>query len=335
MSELALRGMTESDFDFVLEQIRRECWDATREMFVMFLELDGASSFIVESGGQRAGLVTTIRHEHSGWIGNLIVRPAYRSRGIGRMLMRHALEHLARGGASTFRLEADPPGIPLYRSLEFQDEYESLRFRRDAQPTAVAARLPAIAEKELPAIIALDTPFFGECREPVLRALLRHAAASYRSGPAAAPEGYALVWPSLIGVRIGPWIARSEQVAAKLLAAILADWHERTILVGVPERNERAIELLREQGFVSAPSSIRMGPGKAAKACRHLRDIRHWERGDGLSVRRAPGFGFVATAALLGHRRRPACGERTEHDAGRNSCRSACAGNLAPAHGSV
>ena len=259
MSDLTIRPLVESDFHFVLEQTGREEWDAPREMFVALLELDAAGSFIAEIDGQRVGMVTTARHEHSGWIGNLIVTPESRSRGIGRTLMQHAIDYLTHGGVSVFRLEADPPGVPLYRSLGFRDEYESLRFRRDAQPVKDAdSRLPAIAVNDLPTIVALDAHYFGESRETVLRALHRYAVASYRSGPAEAPDGYAMVWPSLIGARIGPWIARSERVAAQLLAAILADWHDRTIIVGASEDNAPAATLLRKHGFVSAPSSTRM-----------------------------------------------------------------------------
>ena len=132
--DLAIRTFGADDFGFASEQTAREGWDATAELFELCLAHDPGGSFVAEAGGQRVGMVTTTCYQRSGWIGNLIVPPEHRRQGIGERLMKHALEHLLRRGVRTIRLEADPPGIGIYRRLGFVDEFESPRFVRPPGP---------------------------------------------------------------------------------------------------------------------------------------------------------------------------------------------------------
>jgi GNAT superfamily N-acetyltransferase len=224
----------------------------------VWLAHDAAGDFVAEIAGRPVGLVTTTCYARTAWIGNLIVVPEHRRQGIGRTLMKRALAHLASRGVGTIRLEADPPGIPLYRSLGFVDEFESFRYRRPPEPRVGGAAAERIAWADLPAIAHFDTERFGDDRGRMLTLLHRVVKQTYWVREGRRPRGYAFVLPSRFGARLGPWVADGVHTADTLLQAALGDWGDKTILLGVPAPNRDAVGLLAANGFERTPSCVRM-----------------------------------------------------------------------------
>jgi GNAT superfamily N-acetyltransferase len=72
-------------------------------------------------------MATTAAFTMSGWVGNVIVTPEHRGRGIGRRLVEACLERLDSLGLDRVLLDGDPPGVLLYRSLGFVAEHDSCR----------------------------------------------------------------------------------------------------------------------------------------------------------------------------------------------------------------
>jgi ribosomal protein S18 acetylase RimI-like enzyme len=299
--KVAIRQFTRDDIEFALTQTSREGWDTTREVFEICLSHDPHGCFLAEVDGRQVGMVTTTAYRQSGWIGNLIVPPEHRQEGIGSQLMGHAADHLAGQGIRTLRLEADPPGIKLYRRLGFVDEFESLRFRLepdratrsparpaesaeadrrasgggagDGVPPAATAgarrvrqpdcgRVRPLSESDLPAVAAFDIDCFGDDRSELLRLFLRKAKAAYVVHDGRGMRGYAMTSSSPRGIRLGPWVATDREPARMLLQSVLADTRGETLAAGIPCVNTTAVELLESEGFRRTPSSFRMRRGR-------------------------------------------------------------------------
>ncbi len=261
-----IRPFTHADIEFGLTQTLREGWNSTEEFFRAWLEHDPDGAFIAQAGEQTVGLVTTTRYARTGWIGNLIVVPERRSQGIGRALMTRAMAHVAGSGVRTIQLEADPPGVPLYRSLGFVDEFESLRFQRAPQRPAGGQAVKPVAPANLSALADFDAGEFGDDRGRMLALLHRMAKDAYWLCKAGRPCGYAFVLPSRCGVRLGPWVADSVQVAETLLQAVLRDWGDQMIVLGCPSPNRDAAVLLAAHGVQQTPSCLRMVYGEPTGA---------------------------------------------------------------------
>lgn len=283
MTDVTLRPFTASDIDFAVKQTTREGWDSTADFFQTCLALDPNGSIIAEIDRRSVGMATTTHHRRTGWIGNVIVEPAHRSRGIGRTLMLAAIDRLEDRGIATIRLEADPPGIKLYRSLGFVDEGESLRFQRPAQaahplgyaskttPTSTThAAVRSIMSDDLDRIIERDSACFGDCRERLLRAIWEAALTTVFAQGEGDDIGYALVVAARTGVRIGPWIAADARMAATMLDQILRDPATvgRSIGLGVPALCTDVIALLQRAGFERTASSFRMVRGGTSEETR-------------------------------------------------------------------
>ena len=87
-----------------------------------------APAYVAEKDGRVVGMVTlcvfTTLTGTKAYLDHLVVAPRWRRRGVGRALMRHAIERAEAAGASRIDLTANAAkeaGHALYRSLGFHE----------------------------------------------------------------------------------------------------------------------------------------------------------------------------------------------------------------------
>jgi len=257
--------MNASDLNFAAEQTAREGWASGARDFELYLDHDPDGCFVAGEGGRRVGMVTTTRYPSSGWIGNLIVVPEHRSRGVGRALMVHGIAHLEAAGVETIRLDGDPPGIPLYLSLGFADEWQSLRFRSSGAAFGAPGEVEKLEKDDIDRVAAFDRRFFGDDRARLLGLVLGTSHFAYKIDEENGLRGFLVATRSDLGLRIGPCVATDFETARQLFSAAQADAGGEQITVGVPEPNDEARTLLAELGFEPTPPCRRMirGPRRA------------------------------------------------------------------------
>lgn len=86
-----------------------------------------------DDAGRIAGYITTRLDEQSriGWIPNLAVDPAHQGKGLGRMLIQHALKFFRENGMQVAKietLEQNPIGRALYPSLGFKEVARQIHY---------------------------------------------------------------------------------------------------------------------------------------------------------------------------------------------------------------
>lgn len=259
-----IRRFEPTDVDFALEQKSREGWVVSREQFTLYLEHDPDGCFVAVDGKRPVGMVTTACFGASGWIGNLIVEPDFRGRGIGRALMEHGIEHLRARETATVHLEGDPPGIPLYRKLGFEDEFESCRFRLDPSKTSAPPGNPTVEEMisdDIDDVAALDAAITGADRRRFLELKISHAELALVRRRGGTVVASLLASSTDRGLRIGPCVADSCHDARHLMTAAISAAAGRPVLIGLPAVNADALEMLAEMGFEKGASSLRMRLG--------------------------------------------------------------------------
>jgi ribosomal protein S18 acetylase RimI-like enzyme len=105
-----------------------------------------APAYVAEDGGQLVGMVTLCVYRTltgpKAYLDHLVVAPGKRRRGIGRALVRHAIQQAAAEGASRIDLTAHREkraGRGLYESLGFRErDTGSFRLQIPARRTAQA-----------------------------------------------------------------------------------------------------------------------------------------------------------------------------------------------------
>jgi len=259
---LTIRTLTTDDIPYALDLAVREGWDTTADVFEAVLEHDPDGCFVAERDGHRVGMITTTRHDCTAWVGNLIVKPELRRQGVGAELMAHAMTSLSMHGIRTIRLEADSPGVRLYRRLGFVDEFESFRFRSNNRGEVETGGAEPMPSDVLGQVTSFDAGVFGDDRGWFLRFFYARAIAAYWMRDAGRVRGYAMVVPSAFGVRFGPCAALDRATGNALLRTALADLRGRAVLLGVPALNRQAADCLAELGFEQTPSCLRMIHGE-------------------------------------------------------------------------
>ncbi len=262
--EPTLRTFTDDDLGFALAQTAREGWNTTETTFRMCLAHDPGGCFVAEVDGAAVGMITATQYAQTGWVGNLIVVPTQRRCGIGARLMTEALAYLAARNVRAVRLEADPMGIGVYRRLGFEDQFESLRFFRTGAAPAGEVRDSIVEPADLSAVAAFDRECFGDDRGRLLKLLAGVSDATYWFDGEGGSHGYAMVLTSTSGVSLGPWGASDEAAACGLVDAAIRDYGAGPIVVGVPEVNPAAVEVLTSRGFRQVASCLRMVRGEQA-----------------------------------------------------------------------
>jgi GNAT superfamily N-acetyltransferase len=213
-----------------------------------------------------------------GIIGNVIVHASHRARGLGRAVMEAELEWLRQRGVRIVELDATHHGRPLYEKLGFVQRAPSwmlietvgrlLAQRKPAAETeAVTVELSA---SNLGSVAALDRQAFGGDRMPLLAAVLaQDGMRGWGMGDVrGAVSGYIFARPTerrTAGVRIGPWIAQSPEVALQLLrhavmslAHLTEGNHEAPLLASVPGASTVVTGCFEDHGLPLVPDDVRM-----------------------------------------------------------------------------
>jgi GNAT superfamily N-acetyltransferase len=257
------RLMTTEDIPQAMSLKDAAGWNQTAADWQRFLSASPEGCFAAEDEDRLVGTSTTIVYEgRFAWIGMVIVDPQYRGQGIGTALLERAIQYLDSRCVPCMKLDATPLGKPLYEKLGFVSEYEIERWMLKRTPGQNAASEDRARTEASGDVLQLDREIFGADRNRLLMSLA-----------AAAPE-FVLVAREVAGIagyafgrrgsradHLGPWMARSEDVAATLLDEFLRRSRRELVFVDCMRRNPWAVPLVQARGFEFSRPLARMFRG--------------------------------------------------------------------------
>lgn len=184
-----------------------------------------------------------------GFMGFFIVRPEYRSAGIGRALWlqrRDTLLARLKPGAA-IGMDGVVAMQPFYRRGGFTLlDRDERRVRRGAAFPASLA-VSAVGPGDFAAIAARDRECFGFAREDFLRRwLFDGAARAFKYKGADGLAGFAVLRRTGNGYKIGPLFAAGLPAARELYQACLAAVPGATVFLDIPMQNPAAVALAAE-----------------------------------------------------------------------------------------
>jgi len=202
--------------------------------------------------GRAVGFVTSVKYDRSGWIGNLIVHPEWRGRGVGSALLLRALAALDEAGTRTVWLTASEAGRPIYERHGFSAIDTVVRWEGQGS-VGVSRGIAGTGE-----IVALDAAGWGDSRELLLGRVVSRGPASL------VPAGFLVCQQWSNAVQLGPWSCADSASAAALLGrAVVPCPGGVRMFLDVPEGNRAAPGLLRSDGFVPGAATTLMYRGDA------------------------------------------------------------------------
>jgi ribosomal protein S18 acetylase RimI-like enzyme len=260
-----LRSMQLADLTFAAACTAAEGWASeTLATFEAFYQHDPNGCFLAELTGRPAGICIATPYGRSGFVGELIVHPEARGRGIGAALLNHAVEYLRKRGAETVYLDGVVKAVPLYERNGFRKICRSLRFSGTLKGESHPDVRP-MQTNDLPAVFALDQHAFGADRSFLLARRLQLFPELCRvmveDGKLA---GFILGRRGEGRAAAGPWvIAQEARAPLRLLESLARQVGEVSFGVGILETNRRAAELIRSLGFAEredSPWRMALGP---------------------------------------------------------------------------
>jgi GNAT superfamily N-acetyltransferase len=255
-----IRAMTAEDIPEGMRMKDVAGWNQTADDWMRFLTATPDGCFVAECEGQVVGTSATIIYEgRFAWIGMVLVDAPYRGRGIGTALLERAIRHLESRKIPCMKLDATPQGKRLYEKLGFVSEYEIERWmlRRHS-----AVDVPGKGAEEIEDMLRFDREIFGADRGQLLRSLAE-AAPDFALVDKEGEEitGYTFGRRGSRADHLGPWVARSEDTASRLLDAFLCRSDRDLVFVDCLQANPWAIPLVKTRGFELSRPLTRMFRG--------------------------------------------------------------------------
>ena len=224
----------------------------------VLLQHFGRAYFLARVGATEAGILAIgqgIVTGRIGWLGNIIVRPDSRNRGLGTRATQEVMDGLRVRGCSSMLLVATAPGEPVYRKLGFRITADYVFMEVPRLPPFAAPAIRRLVPPDLEAVLALDSRATGENRAELL---VPHLAAGWVHAPEDDfPEGFFL--PSL---GAGLVIAGTRAAGVSLLRFKHAFFRGAAV---VPAANTAALAFLRECGARETARAPRMVLGDEAE----------------------------------------------------------------------
>ena len=269
-----VKQMQVDDFQFATELANTMNWNMAPEDFEFNLSIEPKGCFVAFDGTKRIGIATSISFGPVGWFGNLIVSEKYRKKGIGSLLVQHAIDSLKDKGVKT---------IGLYAYSYLTKFYISLGFKQNADFSLMAVE-PLYckprdiqfepAAKHIHEIEKFDTGFFGGNRSRLLEyIILEKGNLSYCciengefSGYVAATVYEKMAW-------VGPLVCKAgkPEVANSLVSTVLSKLNGLSLYTVLPKKETALSILFFKFGFKEEFSVSRMFFGeKISKNCIYL-----------------------------------------------------------------
>jgi ribosomal protein S18 acetylase RimI-like enzyme len=249
------------DIDVFLKLATAEGWVAEPWEFAFLLSEFPQGCFCARDGaGNVIGFVTSLRHEKSGWIGNLIVAAEYRGRGIGDALFRKAREALDEGGVETCWLTASNSGKPLYEKYGFTSVDAVVRWSGTGHQRHTRHTRPAERSDYSPSLSSLDCQAWGDRRDALL------AATAGRGDLLLEESGFLVIQPCGGAMQFGPFSALDSGSAECLYHAALGSVPCGTrVYIDAPLSNRSAVRLFSRRGMRISGSTELMWAGVKPK----------------------------------------------------------------------
>ena len=268
--------MSVDDFLFAVQVANTMSWNMAFEDFEFAAKLEPEGCFVLFHGSEHAGIATCVGFGRVGWFGNLVVDEAYRRRGAGALLVKHAIEYLKSTGVEAIGLYAYPHLIEFYKRFGFKADVDFLVCQGKATlpRTDETVQLQKVKKQNIPAIIDFDCQCFGANRTKLLEPiLLDKSNLCFMAVDDHGIAGYCTATVYAEAAGIGPLMCRQNRgdVAVALLQTVLNKLKNHDVFICVRSEETALLDMLFKAGLQEKFRVTRMFLGAAAaKGCTYI-----------------------------------------------------------------
>jgi GNAT superfamily N-acetyltransferase len=232
---------------------------------------DGFYGYFYE-GNLIAGGAIVSYNSQFGFMGLFIVKPEFRSEGLGRKLWFKRRDLLIERLQSNASIGMD--GViamqPFYKKGGFEIAFKDHRYEKLGIPLDMDANISPITNEDFDAILAYDESCFGFSRPQFLKPWL-HLPENYtfKYTEHGILKGFAVLRKANEGFKIGPLFANNGAIAEALYRACLNAVVGELVYLDIPMNNPEAITLIKKYDAKYVFECARMYYGKTPKSDLH------------------------------------------------------------------
>jgi len=228
-----------------------------------YLEIQSCGPFVARMDDEIVGFGAAMDFGPFAYVGKMGVDPRFQRRGVGGNILEAILGWLKNRKCPTALLDASTYGAPLYEKFGFIES--DLTAVMQQQNTMKNPKMKGNRVKtglvEFPKLLSFDKPLFGADRLQLLRSYFdddpMRFLISYDKLDQV--DGF-LVAQSRV---IGPWVAKTAEVAEGLMQEAMEFSFEVNPTVFVSVSNRVALDLLSRYGFEKQRTQRHMYKGRS------------------------------------------------------------------------
>lgn len=232
---------------------------------------DGFYGFYHEGNLIAGGSIVSYNGEF-GFMGFFIVKPEYRSNGIGRKLWYRRRDKLItrlNDGAS-IGMDGVVDMQPFYNKGGFKIEFRDERHERSGEKFEIDNHISAIEESDFESALAYDKTCFGFSRRRFLIPWMQQTGAKiFKYEKDGRLLGFAVIRKAKKGNKICPLFADNAEIAEQLYRACLNAVPGELIYLDIPVTNKEAVALIEKYKTTYVFECARMYYGKAPATDKH------------------------------------------------------------------
>lgn len=260
-NNVIVRKMTQGEFSQAIEWAAAEGWNPGMHDDDCFYAADPNGFFLAQRNGEPVGCLSAVAYDDFfGFAGFYIVKPEWRSCGIGHQLIERASAYM---GNRTIGNDAVVAQQESYKKYGFRMAYRNIRYRGFASSEMINTPeifdLHKIPFKQL---TVYDRGMFPAQRFTFLKGWIDQpegvALGYVRDGQL---SGYGVIRKCRQGYKIGPLFADDETIADQLFLSLTGRIFGEEYFLDVPEPNSSAARLVQRYNMQMVFETARMYSG--------------------------------------------------------------------------
>lgn len=264
-----IRQATQGELVTAVEWAAKEGWNPGLHDSQVFWDTDPQGFVVLEKDGEMIGSGSIVSYDEKfGFMGFFIIKPEYRSKGLGTKLWfwrRDKLLSRLKKGA-TIGMDGVFNMQPFYTKGDFKFSHRDLRMEGKGGKFDYSNRVSKITHKDFSKIHALDTRCFGCDRKTFLKGWLKMPeSVGYKYVNGDNLEGFGVIRKCRSGYKIGPLFAKNFEVTDELFKALINFSNGDLVYLDIPEINKNAVKLAAKYNMKECFGCARMYYGKAPK----------------------------------------------------------------------
>jgi GNAT superfamily N-acetyltransferase len=270
-NELTIRNMTRLEVDELVAWAAQEGWNPGRNDAELFWATDPEAFMAADLDGELIGGGATTSYDGEfGFMGFFIVRPEYRSQGLGNAIWHARRDRLLDrlGPEATIGMDGVFAMQDYYAKGGFVFSHRNLRFRADipdpvSTPPPSDTHITPLADVPFNQVLEYDHSCFPASRPAFLKAWTEQpdalALGCHCDGRL---RGYGVVRRCKEGCKLGPLFADDAATANALYLQLAAFAAGGPLFLDAPENNPAAMALVKQHRMTEVFGCARMYLGQ-------------------------------------------------------------------------